>query len=263
MHKPSSKLHGMKVRLHRPSPSMMVASAALFLSLGGAGYAAVAIPNASVGANQLKTFAVTNPKLAVDSVGYRKIQPGAIGTVRVDKNDVQLRVTGTCTAADEAITSVNITGGTTCGTTSPTETNTSTPTTATTLSGASTTLASYSLTGGAAYFVQAAPYIAVKGGSGDTYPQTVTVACTLSAGTSTTSGETEDTTVTLGASGTTHYASIPLTVVAPESANAITSAVSCLESSNVAGDSPVVTAQSTIYAMNVNPTTETTTTSAG
>jgi hypothetical protein len=241
----------------------MVASAALFLSLGGAGYAAVTIPNASVGANQLKTFAVTNPKLAVDSVGYRKIQPGAIGTVRIDKNDVQLRVTGTCTAANEAITSINITGGTTCATTSPSETNTSTPTSPTTLSATSATLASYSLTGGAAYYLQAAPYIAVKGGSADTYPETVTVACTLSAGLNTASTATEDTTVTLGASGLTHYASIPLTVIAPESANAITSAVGCTESSNVTADSPVVTAESTIYALNVQPTTETTTTSAG
>ncbi len=261
MRKPSSKLHGMKIRLHRPSPSMMVASAALFLSLGGAGYAAVAIPDASVGANQLKTFAVTNPKLAVNSVGYRKIQPGAIGTVRIDKNDVQLRVTGTCTAANEAVTSVNISGGTTCGSTSPTETNTSTPTSPTTLSAASATLASYSLTGGAAYYVTADPYIKVASSATDTGINAVTVTCTLAVGTSTTSTTTQSTTVKLNGASDTEFASLPLTVVAPESASAITTAVSCTEKATSTTDTPTVQAESTIYALNVNPTTETTTTS--
>jgi len=234
---------------------MLVASAALFLSLGGAGYAAVALPNASVGANQLKTFAVTNPKLAVDSVGFRKIQPGAIGTVRIDKNDVQLRVTGTCTNGNQAVTSVNISGGVTCGSTSPTEINTSTPTTATTLSSTAATLATDSLPGGSAYYVQSAPYISVKAGSTDTFPETVTVACTLSAGPSTTATETQDATVSLGDAGATHDVSVPLTVVAPENATAITSTVSCTESSTVTGDSPVVTGESTIYALGVTPTT--------
>jgi hypothetical protein len=239
---------------------MIVACAALFLSLGGAGYAAVYLPANSVGAAQLRTFAVTNQKLAINSVGYRKIMPGAIGKVRIDKNDVQLRVTGTCTTANQAITSVSITGGTTCGNTSPTETNTTAPGTATTLTGTAATVATYSLAGGTAYYVQSAPYISVKAGTADTFPETVTVACTLSAGPSTTASVTNDVTVTLGDAGATHYVSVPLTVVAPLSATAITSTVSCLETSSVTGDSPVVTARSTIYALSVNPTTTATTT---
>jgi hypothetical protein len=241
---------------------MLVALAALFLSLGGVGYAAVALPAGSVGTAQLKNLSVTNSKIGVASIGYRKIQPGAVGTVRIDKNDVQLRVTGTCTTADQAITSVNINGGTTCGNTSPTETNTSTPTTNTTLTGTAATLATYSLPGGFAYYVQSAPSVAVKAGTGDTYPETVTVVCTLAAGASTTATETVDESVTLGDAGATHYLSVPLTVVAPESANAITSTVSCSESSTVTSDSPVVTAESTIYALNVNPTTITTATTS-
>ncbi len=260
MHKPSSMPRLRRPRLGRPSPAMMVALAALFLSLGGAGYAAIYLPAGSVGTAQLRNLSVTNSKIGVASVGYRKIQPGAIGTVRIDKNDVQLRVTGTCTTANEAITSVNIDGGTTCGNTSPTETNTGTPTTATALTGSAATLATYSLAGGTAYYVQSAPYISVKAGTADTFPETVTVACTLSAGPSTTATETEDATVSLGDAGTTHHLSVPLTVLAPDSANAITSTVSCNESSSVTNDSPVVTAQSTIYALSVNPTTTTSTT---
>ena len=55
-------------------------------------YAAVTLPAHSVGATQLKSFAVTNPKLGVNSVGSRKIMPGAVGFYRVNRNEVQLRV---------------------------------------------------------------------------------------------------------------------------------------------------------------------------
>ena len=70
-----------------------MALVALFVALSGGAYAAVALPNASVGSAQLKTFAVTNPKLGTNSVGSRKIMPGAVGFYRVNRNEVQLRVT--------------------------------------------------------------------------------------------------------------------------------------------------------------------------
>jgi hypothetical protein len=47
----------------RPSPAMLVACAALFVSLSGVGYAAIVLPANSVGAKQLKRNAVTSVKV--------------------------------------------------------------------------------------------------------------------------------------------------------------------------------------------------------
>ena len=51
---------------------MVVACAALFLSLTGAGYAAVTLAAGSVGTTQLKNLSVTNPKIAADAIGFRR-----------------------------------------------------------------------------------------------------------------------------------------------------------------------------------------------
>ena len=50
-------------RLGFPSPALTVACVALAVALSGAGYAAVALPRASVGTPQLKRGAVTSPKV--------------------------------------------------------------------------------------------------------------------------------------------------------------------------------------------------------
>jgi hypothetical protein len=47
----------------RPSPAMVVACTALFVSLGGVGYAAVVLPANSVGTRQLKKNAVNSAKV--------------------------------------------------------------------------------------------------------------------------------------------------------------------------------------------------------
>jgi hypothetical protein len=64
MRNPSSILRGSARRLRRPSPAMIVSLIALFLSAGGASYAATALPAHSISSTALKNFAVTNPKLA-------------------------------------------------------------------------------------------------------------------------------------------------------------------------------------------------------
>jgi hypothetical protein len=51
------------MRLHRPSPSMVVALAALTVALGGTSYAAVKLPKNSVGSKQIKKNAVTGAKV--------------------------------------------------------------------------------------------------------------------------------------------------------------------------------------------------------
>jgi hypothetical protein len=58
----------MKRFTRRPSPAMVVAGLALFVSLAGIGTAAVVIPRNSVGTAQLKTGAVTSTKVANGSL---------------------------------------------------------------------------------------------------------------------------------------------------------------------------------------------------
>jgi hypothetical protein len=261
MRKPSSLLRSRASRLHRPSPAMMVALAALFLSLGGASYAAVMLPAHSVGSAQLKTFAVTNPKLANNSVGYRKIMPGSVGTVRIDKNDVQLRVTGTCMAANQAMTSVNIEGGVTCGSTSPSEFDTGVAT-AKPFTTTATPIASMALAGGTEYMVQAAPYITVAGNT-DTSAQTINVSCTLASGTATTATETRMVSIYLPAGQATASASIPLTVIQPESPNSTTASLTCMDATTggITG-AGTLSAEATVYATTLAPPTTATTTTA-
>ena len=59
----------MKRFLHvRPSPAMVVACAALFVSLSGVGYAAIVLPANSVGTKHLKRNAVTSAKVKKHSL---------------------------------------------------------------------------------------------------------------------------------------------------------------------------------------------------
>jgi hypothetical protein len=64
---------------HRPSPAMVVALIALFVTLGGVGYAAVTLPRNSVGAAQLKKGAVTPPKVAKKTIALFRGQRGPRG----------------------------------------------------------------------------------------------------------------------------------------------------------------------------------------
>lgn len=68
--------------MHRLIPhirSNAIAYLALFVALGGTGYAVTNLPADSVGARQLKNGAVTSKKLANGSVTARKLDPRAIG----------------------------------------------------------------------------------------------------------------------------------------------------------------------------------------
>ena len=81
----------------RPSAAMGVALRRRCSSpLPAARYAAVTLPRHSVGATQLKSFAVTNPKLAANAVGSRKIMPGAVGFYRVNRKRGPAARQGTC-----------------------------------------------------------------------------------------------------------------------------------------------------------------------
>lgn len=51
------------LRGHRPSPALAISLIALFVALGGTGYAALKLPMNSVGTKQIKKNAVTSPKV--------------------------------------------------------------------------------------------------------------------------------------------------------------------------------------------------------
>jgi hypothetical protein len=80
-----------RFRLKTPSPALVVSMVALVVAMGGAGYAAVALPKNSVGTKQLKkgavatkkikNGAVTDPKIAKNTITGDRINLGTLGTV--------------------------------------------------------------------------------------------------------------------------------------------------------------------------------------
>jgi len=67
------------VRIRRPSPAMCVALIALFVALGGTGYAAFSLPRDSVGTAQLKDGAVTKRKISARTRRALRGRRGAQG----------------------------------------------------------------------------------------------------------------------------------------------------------------------------------------
>ena len=85
----------------RPSPALIIACLALFVALGGTGYAAIVLPKNSVGAKQIRTGGVTSSEirnsttrsrdiaqntilgrdLRADTLGAREIAESKLGTV--------------------------------------------------------------------------------------------------------------------------------------------------------------------------------------
>jgi hypothetical protein len=64
---------------HRlPSPALAVALLALFVALGGTGYAALNLPNNSVGSKQIRKGAVKNPDIASSAVTGAKVKRGSL-----------------------------------------------------------------------------------------------------------------------------------------------------------------------------------------
>ena len=153
----------------RPSAAIVISSAALFMSLGGVGYAAIAIPNNSVGTAQLKNNAVTNSKIKNNAVTFKKINPGSVGLVRANTNQLQARVSGTC-AAGTAVATINQVGKVTCNTALPAEFGTTSNTA--TVTPTATTVTSATLPAGPSYLAFANPAATVTSGA---TPQRVTV----------------------------------------------------------------------------------------
>lgn len=228
----------------RPSAALVVSFLALFVSLGGAGWAALRIPPRSVGNAQLRDFSVGNAKLKPNSVGAAKIIAGAVGARQVNSSQVQLRVTGPCTAG--AIQSIAVTGNVTCTQVQSNQYGTSAP--AVPLGAGSTQTATESLPAGSPYLVLAYPHAVISGTTGVT--QRVEVDCTLSvpAGTGT-SSTTKSLAVELGSSGGSQAGTIPLVLPVASSTSAQTATVSCTDSATPDMPAPTVAVDSTLNAL--------------
>jgi hypothetical protein len=226
----------------RPSAALVVSFLALFVSLGGAGWAALRIPPRSVGNAQLQNFSVGNAKLKPNSVGAAKIIAGAVGARQVNSSQVQLRVTGPCTQG--AIQSIAQSGNVTCTQVQPNEYGTSTPPVA--LGAGSPPLATESLPGGTPYLVLAYPHAVISGASG----QRVEVDCTLSVPPGTgTSSTTKSLAVEFGSSGGQQAGTIPLVLPVASSASAQSATVGCTDSATPSAPAATVTVDTTLAAL--------------
>jgi hypothetical protein len=226
------------LRFRRPPAALIIASLALFVSLGGVGYAAISLPKNSVGTAQIRNNAVRGSKIPVEAVGYRKLQFGAVGIKRINSDQVQARVGGAC-AANSAMTAIDKTGSPTCTPTAPKEFGaTSTgPITVTT----ATTIASKALPGGSSYLVLANPLVDVSGAPGTK----VQVDCTL--GVTPGDASTSSTrSVTIQGDSGHQLASVALMVPAPAVANGSTAQVACTRTST---GTPTVTVATSINAL--------------
>ena len=158
----------------RPSAALVISLVALFVALGGVGYAAVSVPFNSVGEFQLKHSSVTHSKLRFSAVNYQDIAPGAVGRVRANLNQLQARVNGTC-APGTAVGSVSSVGNTLCNPARPSEYGA----TGTHAVKAATTVASVTLPAGSSYLAFANPTANVA----KTAAAREDVTCTLTVGT--------------------------------------------------------------------------------
>jgi len=227
----------------RPSAALLVSCVALFVSLGGASYAAVTIPNNSVGATQLKRNAVINSKLSKNAVTFKKITPNSVGRVRANVSQLQERVTGKC-AGGTAIGTVQKTGKVACNATLPAalQATSNTATISPTATGP-TTVTSLSLPSGPNYMTFANPTMAVSGITG-TSNRRVQVSCTLTVASNT---QTRSATV-IGAPGSTTDASIPLQLAGPSG----TASVACTAKAE-SGTLPTTTVTAALDALQVSP----------
>jgi hypothetical protein len=226
----------------RPSAALVVSFLALFVSLGGAGWAALRIPPRSVGNAQLQNFSVGAAKLKPNSVGPGKIVAGAVGARQVDSGQVQLRVSGPCTMG--AIQSIAASGNVTCTQVLANEYGTNAAPAS--LGVGSAQIATLSLPSGSSDLVLAYPHAVISGAMG----QRVEVDCTLSvpsgAGASAT---TKSLAVQIGSSGVTQAGTIPLVLPVASSSSAQTATVSCTENATPSAPAPSVAVDSTLNAI--------------
>jgi hypothetical protein len=227
----------------RPSAAIVISSAALFMSLGGVGYAAISIPDNSVGTAQLKKNAVSANKIKNEAVTYKKIRPGSVGLVRANTGQLQVRVSGTC-ATGTAIGTINQVGKVTCNNALPPEFGTTNNTAK--LGSGATTITSVALPANGSYLAFANPSVTVTPNAAAPI-QHDTVTCTLTVGSNT---ETRSVTIdTPAGPSPDQTASFPLQASGPSG----TSSVSCTSTTTGSGTgttaAPTISVTSAINAI--------------
>jgi hypothetical protein len=231
----------------RPSAALVVSFLALFVALGGAGWAALRVPPNSVGTAQLQNFSVSNSKLRGNSVGPGKIIPGAVGARQVNSSQVQLRVTSSCLIG--AVQSFTASGDVTCTPALPNEYGTSLS--PSTLGAAPSQVAALSLPAGPAgssYLVIGNVKVAVGASPPATQPQAAEVRCSMSLTSSSgTSGE-FDANVG-GSSAATQSGTIPLVLPVAVSGSQQTATVTCSDSASPPSPALSVVVTPTINAI--------------
>ncbi len=233
----------------RPSAPLIVSFAALFVALGGVGYAATQLPPNSVGSAQLQNGSVGNWKLKFNSVGTRKIINGAVGGQQVNASQVQLRLSSSCSTG--AVSAVAQSGNVTCTPTLPNEFGTSSSAVTIPAGSTSTQVATKSLPAGSSYLVLAYPHAVISGATG----QHVEVDCTLSVPNSSTTGgaggtRTNSSTKSLAVdlvSSSQFAGTIPLVLPVASATSAQAATAGCTDTASPSG--PTVAVDSTLNAI--------------
>lgn len=235
-------MHLRSLLRRRPTASMVISLIALFVALGGASYAAVSLPNNSVGNAQLKNNSVGNVKIRNNAVNYKKILPHTIGLQRIIPSVVQVRVSGKCDT-DSAINTVTEAGKVTCQPTLPTQFGASSDPTS--VGTTSTTVVSKILPAGN-YLINAISYATINP-SNTAQGQQVQVTCTLSAASG--SSQTRTVSIEVGQSTRTQTVAIPMTFPTTVAAPQGTAHVDCVHAATPATPDPTVSVQSTLNAL--------------
>jgi hypothetical protein len=217
---------------------MLVAIVALFVALGGVGYAAT-VPNNSVGTNQIKHGSVTHPKLSFNSVNYQDIVPNSVGSKRANLSQIQQRVAKTC-AAGTAIGTIAKNGTVTCN--APSQMSATGTATIQSSATTPTSVATLTLPTTNSYLTFANPTATVSGST-----TSVEVACTLTVGSN---KETRTLTVPSNTGTTSKTGSVPLQVAGAGGATSVTCQVT-----SSSGATPTVSVTSDINALQVAPAT--------
>ena len=71
----------MRLWKHRPSPAMIVAMVALFVAMGGTGYAVSKLPKRSVGPTQLRKNAVRSEHIKAGEITTAKLAKSTLSSL--------------------------------------------------------------------------------------------------------------------------------------------------------------------------------------
>ena len=78
-----------RIRIASPSPALVIASLALFISLGGVGYAAINLPSGSVDSHHLLRDAIKGRHLANDAVDSQHLARAAVDSHHIASGAVK------------------------------------------------------------------------------------------------------------------------------------------------------------------------------